>query len=327
VLTGLDCLPLEIVDCILASFERLEDLFRLGLALPHMWPLVRRHMEARHFMPHLGRWAGTNLICLGEHPPTACSPSLYPPGLLTEADLKELEHGLSRAECARSNINDDNESDDRSRKAPACLHQVATARYSSPVDQLSNPLRPTYLQIGLGEMHRRDNLARAKGQAHRAWGQPWHIHFHRMCEDLRHYERRDFYPLDREWVLRSLTAQEVVRADTLARPNWVPRRAGAAPAFVKGGINFGSVVLMRTSWSVEDAKPDSDGFDLGNRRGVWAGHCLEITTAQRHEEHLMRMEAGKRAQWRDVSDEVAVEMKRLWDRYHPNDPYDRPGLK
>jgi hypothetical protein len=222
-LNGLDRLPLEKLDCIFARLERCEDLFRLGRALPHLWPLVWRHIEARRFLPYLGRWASTRLVCLGTHLPTGCAPYRYPPGLLTTAHLAELEHGLGLA----------------------------------------------------------DGILAHAGWASRRW------------------------PRD---------VSDGVAAEA------------AAPTFVKGDMGFGAVVLVRTSWTVGDELLDRDFYGLECRRGTWAGHWLDITTAERHPEQLARTDAAWRVERRDESDEVAVETKHLWDRYHPGDPYDRQGI-
>ncbi|KAF8241563.1 F-box domain-containing protein, partial [Wilcoxina mikolae CBS 423.85] len=95
-----------------------------------------------------------------------------------------------------------------------------------------------------------------------------------------------FLPSDRLWVLRNLTARVYIRADKFA----------IAEDCVRGpvirGIGFGEVVLLKTWWSGKEYTPP------GIRKGDWAGHCFDITP----------VEMLKGAEWKDVSDEVAVEI-------------------
>jgi hypothetical protein len=146
------------------------------------------------------------------------------------------------------------------------------------------------------------------------------LHAHRMHEDLRDYQLADFYPPDAAWVLRNLTAREIVHADALAQvtPDWRPQphEYKAYGAFVKGPITFGCVVFARTSWSTGTLEEQRSGcydyFDYGRRRGVWAGHRFEITTLERHAAQMQAGAAEERSAWRDVSDEVVQEMTRMW---------------
>lgn len=86
----------------------------------------------------------------------------------------------------------------------------------------------------------------------------WRDQWHRMRADLGVGPRRDaLFPPDARWLLRNLTAKEIVRADALARPDW--RRDGMQP-FVKGDINFGDVVFARTSWSLREGKESYDAL-------------------------------------------------------------------
>jgi hypothetical protein len=115
------------------------------------------------------------------------------------------------------------------------------------------------------------------------------------------------------------TANEIVRAAALAQP--MRRRdeqeLAMAGSFVKSGVSFGGVVFARTSWSLATGIGVADigtydVLDYQYRRGVWAGHCFDITTSERHDAQLQAMEAEERAAWRDISADVAREMTRMW---------------
>ncbi|AEO54560.1 hypothetical protein MYCTH_2297246 [Thermothelomyces thermophilus ATCC 42464] len=48
-------------------------------------------------------------------------------------------------------------------------------------------------------------------------------------------------------------------------------------------------------------------------RGVWAGHCFDITTWARHADET------RGAEWKDVSEEVASEIAGIWEaEYGPD---------
>jgi hypothetical protein len=100
-------------------------------------------------------------------------------------------------------------------------------------------------------------------------------------------------------VLRNLTTREFVRAEAIAlRPELV-----RGP--IIGRLGFGEVVLARICWSSDVS--DVPGHRALNR-GVWAGHRLDIVTAE-----TLRMEEGERGdRWKDISEEVKEEVAEIW---------------
>ncbi|UKZ64207.1 uncharacterized protein TrAtP1_005428 [Trichoderma atroviride] len=112
---------------------------------------------------------------------------------------------------------------------------------------------------------------------------------------------RDYFPRDQPWVLRNLTTKEFVRAEAIA----------LKLEFIKGphivGLGFGEVLLSRISWT-SAALDIEDPANVG--RGIWAGHCFDITTLTRHE----RKTTGD-AEWTDVSDEVVTEIAIIWESF------------
>ena len=47
-------------------------------------------------------------------------------------------------------------------------------------------------------------------------------------------------------------------------------------------------------------------------RGVWAGHCFDITTRARHEQDV-------KEEWKDASEEVAREIASIWESEYGGD--------
>ena len=113
-----------------------------------------------------------------------------------------------------------------------------------------------------------------------------------------------FYPEDVPWILRNLTTQEYVRSDAIA----------LKPEHIHGPIidflGFGEVVLSRICWSSDESV--SMAYDGNIHRGVWAGHCFDITTRARHEQDA-------KEGWKDVSEEVAREIASIWESEYGGD--------
>ncbi|KAI0889775.1 uncharacterized protein GGS22DRAFT_149136 [Annulohypoxylon maeteangense] len=117
--------------------------------------------------------------------------------------------------------------------------------------------------------------------------------------------------MDQPWILRNLTTKQFVRAEAIAlRPEYVhgPRIEG---------LGFGHVVLARTGWSsyltsnLAYMLKTNHAVDIA--RGVWAGHCFDITTLAKHEE------TTKAEEWADVSQEVVKEIDTIYTvRFGPD---------
>jgi hypothetical protein len=310
VLSGLDRLPLELIDLVLSELDCV-DLMYFGFSLPHMWPLAYRHVETKYHRSTLSPWARTNVITVGEDMPRQGTAQRYPPGLLTNADYAELENGITKAEAGYHMLD---EADAATVIAPVNLHRLADARYHEARVWEEQGLFSLFLKTDMFDYIYRvgngDPLTRRLKRMHAL----------RMMRDFRYFKLVDFYPPDQTWILRNLTAKQIVRADSLAALKQLEQQEGSARfgLFVKGRVTFGCVVFARTSWSTYEPDEGHDAetytaLDYSNRRGVWAGHCFDITTTQRHHQQLQAMDAEERAAWRDVSEEVAAEMKIMWN--------------
>ncbi len=272
---------------------------------------MHRHVEAKYHLSTLGPWASTNVINVGEDMPVQGTAQLYLPGLLTKTDCTELENGITKVEGGYMVLD---EADAATVIAPVNLHYLADARYyDAPVWEeqgLWNLFAKTDMSDFLLQVGDGDPLTSGLKRTHAL----------RMLRDFRNFKLVDFYPPDQTWVLRNLTAKEIVRADSLAALKPLGLRDGDAGygPFVKGRVTFGCVVFARTSWSTYEPNEGQDAgtyttLDYSHRRGVWAGHCFDITTTQRHYQQLQAMDAEERTAWRDVSEEVAAEMKLMWN--------------
>jgi hypothetical protein len=103
-----------------------------------------------------------------------------------------------------------------------------------------------------------------------------------------------YFPEDQQWILRNLTTRQFVRSEAIA----------LKPEFIHGPninvLGFGEIVTSCICWSTSSSINMSDTTNIS--RGVWAGHCFDITTLARHEDEIHETE------WSDVSDEVVREI-------------------
>lgn len=99
-----------------------------------------------------------------------------------------------------------------------------------------------------------------------------------------------YFPNNRKWVLRNLTAHEFVRSEVLAGSS---KQSG--PFF--DDIGSEHIVLSKVLWS---SSPRSAEFgSVAVWEGEWAGHRLEITT---FDDHIKAM--GPDVVWKDVSEDA-----------------------
>ena len=86
----LSLLPAELIDRIYTHLPDYIEVTLFALTCRRHWQISRRHIESR--LKLLSDWAGDRLICIGSYAEDLS------PGLLTAAEEKELEMGLTRAE-------------------------------------------------------------------------------------------------------------------------------------------------------------------------------------------------------------------------------------
>lgn len=155
----------------------------LGLTSRYFWGLARPRI-IRFYESYLGRWAGTNLICVGDY----AQYEDLPKGILTEEDDKE----------ARTGFTDPREKEYYGGESPISLYIFASARFTRLPEYIGMP------RI-LNEKTEMAMLSNSKKD-------PKPADFKKVvCPEF-----SDFYPTDRPWVLRNLTTHEYVRAEEIA---------------------------------------------------------------------------------------------------------------
>jgi len=91
--------PPEVHQLVFDCVEFIEDVVCLTLASRYFWTFARDHIHA-YCISFLGRWAGDNIICVGED----VKPYDYPPVLFSAEEryvLRQKEKPMGRRRCSR----------------------------------------------------------------------------------------------------------------------------------------------------------------------------------------------------------------------------------
>ena len=270
---GLSRLPVELLDMVLKCLD-LEEVFNLGIQTPYFWKVSCRHIQAHVAFGLGGSWAGEGVICAGG----SSEPKDLPLNVLTEVE-REGSQKLIR----KSEYSDDESEDEDFDPDTTNLYDLAHDWYPE-VDRPKN-LRDYRRFLLLGKLRDWPHLPSSfKAQ---------------ISIELESYDLPNFYPDDQPWILRNLTTQEYVRSEAIA----------VKPEHIRGphisGRGFGEVVMSRTCWSTDGACAMKNTHDI--HRGIWAGHHFDIRTLESHRQGSLGL-----TEWKDVSEEVANEMDRLW---------------
>ncbi|EFY85273.1 F-box domain containing protein [Metarhizium acridum CQMa 102] len=256
-------LPTEIHQLIFSHIEKFVDVLRLGLVNRHLCDIAREQLLSG-FCSHFAPWAGQKIVYVGCN----TKPNDYPPGLFSDAEIE----ALSKEEIE---VYDEYEQDYIT-MTPSNLFDFTTPGVSAMQGRIDIELKTIQYRLLSYKLKASENAALTY------LGVPAYI----QCDH--------FLPRDQPWVLRNLTTKQFVRAEAIA----------LKPEFIHGPeikfFGFGHVVLLRICWS---SSPVS-GVDPENIvRGIWAGHCFDITLLAKHQE-----ETGAGEGWTDISDEVAKEI-------------------
>lgn len=196
-----------------------------------------------------------------------------PSGFLTEQEKTELLEGFDEDDLY-SDDEDACSKDDIGK--PQNLYKLASVRYLN----LGNRELPTLRGISLNH-----GIARI----------PKEVDWRTL-----HMEEQDFHPKASSWTLRNLTTHKYVRSES------IDRRGGSQTGPHIGPPGFGEAVLSRICWSTD---PNLSMAHNGtSHRGVWAGHCFDIITWDTFENEGLRG-----TEWKDVSEEVADELFKIWE--------------
>ncbi|KAL7895876.1 hypothetical protein HDV63DRAFT_406107 [Trichoderma sp. SZMC 28014] len=267
-------LPTELILGIMSHIEDMEDLVSLGLVNNRLCWIAQDQL--RHCLPqYFAPWANKNIACVGDY----STRDDFPPGLFSNAELEALQH---------EKITTFVEEEDEWRIA--CLNRL----YDFTVPGLSHIQEEPMEIVSWKTWRLRDSFRRLKSVGDSAINS-----LINWCDIYPNY-----FPRDQPWILRNLTTKQFVRAEAIA----------LKPEFIRGphiiGLGFGEVLLSRITWTGA-ALEIHDPANI--RRGIWAGHCFDITTLARHERKTIG--DGDDAEWTDVSDKVKEEIATIWESH------------
>lgn len=257
-------------------FEKLgiTDVLSLSLTNRYFWSIGRRHIQT-YFMSFLGPWAGKRILCVGDY----IEAGDHPPGLFTEDEERSMKN--KESELRQQLLEEEDMLVDEER--PITLidwtYVYASICVKFPATLFTQLLSKNYYK----QYCRMSYSDRSE------------------VEKTVNPEFSQFYPKDQPWILRNLTTREYVRSDAIA----------LRPEYIHGPnidvIGFGEVVLSRICWSSDPSVSISGRkYNSNIHRGIWAGHCFDITTRAQHEERVNE-------EWEDVSEEVAKEIANIWE--------------
>ncbi|KHO00981.1 F-box domain containing protein [Metarhizium album ARSEF 1941] len=262
-------LPTEIHQLIFSHTEKVEDVLSLGLVNRHLCDIAREQLFAR-FFSRLAPWAGQKIVYVGEY----TEPNDYPPGLFSDAELETLS-------TEKIEVYSEYE-DEYITMTPSNLYDFTIPGVSKIQERLHEfdfnwagllglvPNEPSYEKAAL-----------------------------KYLRPYQFPEYSQYFPQDQPWILRNLTTKQFVRAEAIALKQ----------EFVHGPdidvVGFGHVILLRICWSSQRAR-DVDSEKI--LRGIWAGHCFDITMLAKHQE-----ETGAGEDWTDISDEIANENATIFE--------------
>ncbi|KFY11170.1 hypothetical protein V492_04615 [Pseudogymnoascus sp. VKM F-4246] len=280
-------LPLDIHKMIFDYLHDVADLICVGILTSHLWDVTQTIIQQR-YRSLLGLWAGLNIVCAGQEVVAGD----YPPALFSPEEVEDLNKQFFLPRHNPLLDDDEYDDDDNDMRRPYTLYNLSDRpgnRYDRPVD-IVNTARKAYSACLL--------RSAAPDYIFRRWLSRSAIYnkFDEIC-----VENSSFVAMDQAWILRNLTTKEIVTSEKIALD----------PKFIQGpfvrGIGFGEVVVSRTCWS--STANTSMSYDGNIHRGVWAGHCFDITTRERHDESTK----DERGEWKDVSEEVAAEIVAIWE--------------
>ncbi|KAI0856462.1 hypothetical protein F4860DRAFT_492783 [Xylaria cubensis] len=271
-------LPLELHRLIFSFIVDIDDVLCFGMTNQYFLRICHQFWE-HYYMSCLGRWAGKNIVCVGED----VEPHDYPPGLFSSEEIESLRQTTIKLdEDGYLDEEDGYPNEEAVESQPFTLWHF-TQPGVSMVDKFQDFGLYT-LGCDLERRFLRRKLYRDPALTH--------------LEEQFSVDDETYFPTGQRWILRNLTTKQIVRSDAIA----------LSPDHISGPnikvFGFGEVLLSRICWSTNPVMfPSSDTFT----RGIWAGHRFDITTLSRHEVDTQGEE------WTDVSDEVAREVASIWE--------------
>ncbi|KID74925.1 uncharacterized protein G6M90_00g107260 [Metarhizium brunneum] len=256
-------LPTEIHQIIFSHLAQDKDVLSLGLVNRHLCDIARERLFA-DFFSCLAPWAGQKIVYVGEY----TEPNDYPPGLFSDAELETLRKEkiavFDRYEGWYDTMTRSN------------LYAFTTPKVSNAQKLLDMHFETVGLAVLLSMVPSSENAALT----------------YLSPSEFPSY--RQYFPQDKPWILRNLTTKQFVRAEAIALQR----------EFIYGPdidfLGFGHAILLRICWS---SQPVPEVAPANIVRGIWAGHCFDITMLAKHQE-----ETGAGQGWADISEEIAKEI-------------------
>lgn len=265
-------LPTELHRHIFFQMESVRDIVTLGLVNRYFCDIAVEEVLI-YIRGRQAPWAGQNIVCVGEY----VEPNDYPPGLFSKAELEAL--GEEKFEI----YNEGKEE-----------YEVRSLRTLDDFTLPDVSRSPKVCDLG-------DKIRNLRGYFSHL-REPEKAALNYILEELPDWLRqcRAWPKTDQSWILRNLTTREFVRAEAIA----------LKPKFIHGPnidvLGFGEALLSRICWSSDGSCSMMDTTNIC--RGVWAGHCFDITTLASHQEKTANGE-----EWTDASEEVAQEMAKIYE--------------
>lgn len=238
-------LPLEVLELIFHHLGSVVDLTYVGLAMPCLWD-VTQHIIERWYATKLGRWAGKNIVSIGN-----ADEGDYPPGLYSASEVAAMNaEGVGMLH----NPSGDWTCTYPRRFYPYEVEGVRMMAMEWAIDFYTECAEECRDSGDLGLLEQL-NAKRLE-----------------IC-----FNGSGLVPMDQTWILRNLTTKEFVTSTGVALDPKLIR----GPLI--RGIGFDNVIVLRTCWSTT-SNNNNIPYSEKVHRGVWAGHRFDITTREWHDE-------------------------------------------
>ncbi|KAH8101516.1 hypothetical protein BXZ70DRAFT_98821 [Cristinia sonorae] len=304
---GIQTLPGEILAMV---FQHLDDIFSvvtLGLTCKLLfsagYACLVDHLKSHYYSQ---AWFGDRIICVGDD----ARITDLPQDAFTEVEGTAMKLAFESLR-GESNEDDSNEQD-HSQTLQAYLVEKASSNNSNPIYTLLSSYDDVLFDTGFWKQARESNLiSRPFVEQTRLLELLYVGHMHDIVLDeipsqglvlynitTGEYVRGDAFPLLYDGAPSKRRAELELMYETPG-----PR----SRAFYRRKLGFAEIVAARFCWTYEEHADATSGHAYTNlHRGRWAGHRFEIATSD------CRPRLKGTREWKDVSEEVMADMKRIW---------------
>ncbi|PIL34440.1 hypothetical protein GSI_03216 [Ganoderma sinense ZZ0214-1] len=297
-------LPTEVLDMIYETIlndtneDHPELIFltcvSLAITCNRLLSVGKCHIQ-RALIPRHARAADCRIVCLGEY---ADKDDQAPPGMLTDAEIKELETTKMPYEDEEPTDSDESTDDDEPTDddlEERCLYIFAAELYKYYGDALHERSKPMY--TFMDRFH--TQLLEAQSESHneaRDAALTRDLKMFKTIAGVSYYGCQVTYPGGLN-VLCNMSKGECVREDALVKleSKWC-RVTLAHAVFSRICYSLSHDISIACSKEVEEKLV----------KGPWAGDRFRITSA----DDMPTLPGGK--EWKDVTKEVSQMLRHLW---------------